>query len=336
VTLLHRWGLLDRLVAAGTPALRTTTFHYGDESVTVRIKPRDGVDALYAPRRTLLDALLADAARESGAEVVYGARVVDLLRREGGRVAGVVVEDATRAQQRIEADVVIGADGVRSTVAGLVGAPVLKAGRHASGVLYGFWEGLDQDGFHWHFAPRTGAGCIPTNDGLTLVFTGASERRFREEMRFDRDASHLRLLRECSPALAEAVARARQVGSLRGFAGVTGFVRRSHGPGWALVGDASYFKDPITAHGITDALRDAELLACAVAEGSNEALAGYQETRDALSAGLFEVTDEIASYAWDLSAVKQMHLVLSKEMNREVEHLLQLDRDESRVALRTA
>src|SRR5262245_23530275 len=58
---LFRWGLLDAIKAAGTPPIETTTFHYGDEALDIRIKPRDGVDALYAPRRTVLDPLLADS-----------------------------------------------------------------------------------------------------------------------------------------------------------------------------------------------------------------------------------------------------------------------------------
>ena len=109
------------------------------------------------------------------------------------------------------------------------------------------------------------------------------------------------------------------------FAGIPGFFRRSTGPGWALVGDAGYFKDPITAHGITDALRDAELLARAVAEGSDEALEAYQATRNGLAAGLLDVTDQIASFDWDVDEVKELHLQLSKEMKAEVGHILALD-----------
>src|SRR5262249_15078241 len=72
---VSRWGLIDAIEASGTPRIETTTFHYGEEAVEIRIKPRDGVDALYAPRRTLLDPLLADAARASGAEVAYRVRL---------------------------------------------------------------------------------------------------------------------------------------------------------------------------------------------------------------------------------------------------------------------
>jgi 2-polyprenyl-6-methoxyphenol hydroxylase-like FAD-dependent oxidoreductase len=94
-----------------------------------------------------------------------------------------------------------------------------------------------------------------------------------------------------------------------------------------LVGDAAYFKDPLTAHGITDALRDAELLARAVAKGGDDALTGYQATRDELVKGLMDVTDEIASFEWDLDEAKQLHLALSREMNAECDLLRTLDRE---------
>jgi flavin-dependent dehydrogenase len=122
--------------------------------------------------------------------------------------------------------------------------------------------------------------------------------------------------------LAERVADAGPGHVMRAFAGAEGFLRRSAGPGWALVGDAGYFKDPITAHGITDALRDAELLARAVSTGGDEAVREYQTTRDALVRGLFEVTDRIASFAWSLEEVKALHLDLSREMNAEVDMLV--------------
>ena len=89
-------------------------------------------------------------------------------------------------------------------------------------------------------------------------------------------------------ALADELARGRLVERPRGFAGEPGFFRQSFGPGWALVGDAALFKDPITAHGITDALRDAALLAQAVElPAARDAFAAYQATRDALSLPLF-------------------------------------------------
>jgi flavin-dependent dehydrogenase len=102
-------------------------------------------------------------------------------------------------------------------------------------------------------------------------------------------------------------------------------MRQSHGPGWALVGDAGYFKDPITAHGISDALRDAEFLARAVEQGSDQALAKYQSTRDELSRELFESTDSIAGFEWSLETLKPLHKSLSRAMNVEVEALVGLE-----------
>jgi flavin-dependent dehydrogenase len=83
------------------------------------------------------------------------------------------------------------------------------------------------------------------------------------------------------------------------------------------VGDAGYFKDPLTAHGITDALIDAELLANAAVTGTEAALAAYQSARDTLAVGHFEVTDQVASFEWDLPKARQLHLALSDEMKKE-------------------
>ena len=113
--------------------------------------------------------------------------------------------------------------------------------------------------------------------------------------------------------------------ALRTFTGRPGHMRRSWGPGWALVGDAGYFKDPLTAHGLTDALRDAELLArgiiTVIADGADErdALASYQMTRDALSTELFNVIDVIAGHRWTDEQIPNLLLQLNAAWC-EVEH----------------
>ena len=323
---LHRWGLLDRVRAAGTPPLTSTSFIYGDETVTVPIKPRNGVDALFAPRRTVIDALLGEAAAEAGADVVYGPRLVELERGPGGRVIGAVIEERRGAVRRVSARIVIGADGLRSTVARLVGAEAYRTGRHACGVVYGFWPGLENSRSRWFYRGRTGAGAIPTNNGDACVFAAMPQERFHGEIRADMQAGYRRVLAECCPQLAGELSQRALSEGLRGFPGQPGLMRQSHGPGWALVGDAGYFKDPITAHGISDALRDAELLARAVVRGTDEALVEYQATRDDLSMDLFEITDAIAAFDLDMESLKRIHLDLSKAMNREVEALLGLDR----------
>jgi len=317
---LSRWGLLDAIRAAGTPPIATTTFHYGDRAVEIRIKPRDGVDALYAPRRTLLDPLLADAGRASGADVAYHVRLKELRRDADGRVNGAIVESEGLARS-IAATIVIGADGVHSTVAKRVDAEPYHVGVHMSGVIYTRTSGLDIEGYHWYYAPGSSVGVIPTNHGETLVFAAATRHRFMRQLRFDLAAGFHQIVRETSPSLALAM-RVVPVSSYYGFAGHPGMFRPAWGPGWALVGDAGYFKDPITAHGITDALRDAELLARGVLSGTDAGLAEYQAVRDDLSLPLFTITDEIASYAWDIPRLQALHKSLSEEMGREVSHVV--------------
>jgi 2-polyprenyl-6-methoxyphenol hydroxylase-like FAD-dependent oxidoreductase len=314
---LHRWGVLPRLLAAGTPPIRRTTFHYGSEPVVVDIKDRDGVDALFAPRRTLLDVVLADAAVESGAQVMYGATVREILRGPTARVHGVLLTDEAGRQHRVEADTVIGADGARSTVGSAMDARVLAEGKSPGSYLYAYWEGLELDGTHWYYAPGVTAGAIPTNEGLSCVFVGMPPGRYRAQPAVPLDALFQQLASECHPRLARALGGARRVGKCYSFAGRAGFLRQPWGDGWALVGDAGCFKDPITAHGITDALRDAELLAWAVIRGSSGALADYQAERDAFAVEFLELSDQIASFNWDLDSLGGLHHQLSRLMARE-------------------
>jgi len=318
---LHKWGVLDSVKVAGAVPIRQTTFYYGDDLLTIPIKPRDGIDALYAPRRALLDRLLVDCAIASGAHVRHGIRVDRLLQSGDGRVAGVAIRDKTGEARNIAAGIVIGADGLRSTVARFVGARAYVTGRYSSAVVYGHWEGVQLEGYRWYYKPGISVGAIPTSSNETCIFAAVPSSRFFDAFRGNIAAGHLRLLQEVSPGLAETVVGARRVGNLNGFAGHTGFFRQSWGPGWALVGDAGYFKDPLTAHGITDALRDAELLADAVATGSTAALEHYQQIRDGLAAGVFDVTDRIASFDWDLGSVRTLHEALASEMAHEVRML---------------
>jgi 2-polyprenyl-6-methoxyphenol hydroxylase-like FAD-dependent oxidoreductase len=325
---LHRWGVLDAIRSAGTPAIRTTTFHYaGDEAIEVSIKELDGVDALYGPRRTVLDTVLVDAAMDAGAEVLHGHSVVDLLWSSEGRVRGAKISGADRHETEVAADLVIGADGLRSRVARILGADLDYAVSHSSASIYGYKKDLGLDGFQWFYNVGGAVGSIPTNDGDTCVFASLPPARFEEHRKNGLEALYEEVLSDVSPDLAKRVAESESSGKLRAFPGVAGFLRRAYGPGWALVGDAGYFKDPLTAHGITDALRDAELLARAVVAGGDDALAGYQETRDDLVKGLLDVTDRIASFEWDLDEAKKDHLVLSREMNAEVDMLRTLDQE---------
>jgi len=257
---LSRWGLLDRVIAAGTPAIRSTSFHYTDGSIArVAIRPTAGVDALYAPRRYLFDRLLLDAAAQAGVDVFTEMAVTALRRDETGRVRGVRSVDRSGRTVELPASMTVGADGIRSTVAALVRAPVIRQGRSRSAVLYRYVAGLPADGYQWAYGAGAGAGLIPTNDGQTCVFVSTTPERMCGLRRYGVEHAFSELLVQAAPTLRDPVVTATPAGPIRGWGGVPGYLRRCWGAGWALVGDAGYFKDPITTHGMTDAMRDAEL-----------------------------------------------------------------------------
>jgi 2-polyprenyl-6-methoxyphenol hydroxylase-like FAD-dependent oxidoreductase len=322
---LHRWGVLDAIRSAGTPAIRTTTFHYGDEVISIPIKERDGVDALYAPRRTVLDGALAAAAAAAGAEVVHGRSLVDLIMGDDGRVRGARIAGSDQQSSDVAADLVIGADGIRSRVARLLELGFEHTVPHTTASIYGYWKDLGLDGNHWYYELGAAVGSIPTNDDETCVFASVAQERFEAERGDGLEALYTAILDEVSGDLARRVIESEGPGKLRAFAGTPGFVRKAAGPGWALVGDAGYFRDPLTAHGITDALRDAEFLTRAVLEGGEDALRRYDKERYERVRGFFEITDRIASFDWDMDQVKEDHLVLAREMNGLVETQLAFD-----------
>jgi menaquinone-9 beta-reductase len=323
---LHRWGVLDGLWQSGVPAVRATTFYYDGAVTSVPIKARGGVPALLAPRRTLLDAALVDAARRAGARVEHGFLVQELLTQGAGQVLGVVAQRRGEQPRQFRAPLVVGADGRSSSVARWVGAEPYRLGRHRCATMYGYFRGVDAPaaepvGYHWYFAPQVSASLIPTAGGLWCV--AASLPAGSPELRGPRDPAALlqRCVARTSGELAARLTRAELVGNVHSFAGMAGYLRPCHGPGWALVGDAGSFRDPGTAHGISDAFRDAELLAAAVAAGSEAALRHYQEARDELCGGIFDVTDAIAAFDWDMAGLAQLHQRLSTEMQRELASL---------------
>ena len=323
---LSRWGLLPDVVAANTPPIREVVFHYADgEDISVTIRPSEGVDALYAPRRYVLDRILVDAAAAAGAHVLHETTVTELIRDTSDRVTGVRVRGRRNESMSLCAPFTIGADGVRSTVAAETAAPVILKGSSASAVLYRYLTDLPAAGYEWAYGEGAAAGLIPTNDS-TCVFVATTPARMHSLRSSGAEQAFATLLASAAPSLVDRVADAKRATSLRGWGGVPGYLRRGWGDGWALVGDAGYFKDPITTHGMTDALRDAELLAdavLAVLSGCGEASAfeAYEGTRDRLSRDMFDVTEAVAGYDWSLHKARHLLRDVSAAMSAEVEHL---------------
>ena len=253
-----------------------------------------------------------------GAEVRHHTRLVDVVWSGSRRVSGVVLADAQGTRRTVRAGIVIGADGARSFVADRVGATIHRRAEHATATVYGYWSGLPDDGYEYYFDHQVSAGVFPTNGGACVFVAMPPERFYAGGRTAGASDLFLQVMDEAAPSLRAKIDRATRVGALRSFGGMRGYIRQAYGPGWALVGDAGYFKDPATAHGISDALRDAELVASAVEHGTQAALAAYQTTRDRLSHALFRTTDRIASFAWTLDELPTLHLALSDSMRAEM------------------
>jgi flavin-dependent dehydrogenase len=297
VAALDRWGLLERLVRTGCPAIDTYAFDFGSFTITGRPSGK-GVPVAYAPRRTALDKLLVDAASAAGAEVREGFTVQSLVF-EDGRVVGLRGHEKGRKTVTEQARVVVGADGRYSLVADAVDAEEYNEKPKLLASYYSYWSGLPMDGCfgNWIRAHR-GFAAWPTNDGLTLVIAGWPYREF-EANRNDVEGNFLATI-DLAPDFAERLRAARREERFVGAA-VRGFFRKPYGPGWALVGDAGYNKDYITAQGIHDGFRDAELCATALDEAFSggrsfdDALREYQSTRDEQVLPMYELTAEFAS-----------------------------------------
>ncbi|MEU9160819.1 NAD(P)/FAD-dependent oxidoreductase [Streptomyces sp. NPDC048424] len=294
---LDRWGLLPEVLASGCPPIATYSFDFGP--FTIEGSPAGcGFAAAYAPRRRVLDKVLVDAADRAGAEVREGFTVEELVV-EGDAVTGIRGHGAGGRSVTEHARVVVGADGAHSLVARSVGAAAYEQKPKLQCSYYAYWTGLPMDGrFETYVRPDRAFAAWPTNDGLTVVICGVPMRDFRAN-RADVEAGYLATL-ALVPSFAERVASARRVERLVGTA-VPNFLRRPYGPGWALVGDAGYLKDFITAQGIQDAFRDAELCVRALdrtftgRRTFDAAMREYQESRDGQVLPMYEFTTELAT-----------------------------------------
>ena len=299
VAALRRWGLLDAVVATGCPPLERYSFDFGYFTIAGTPRPWEGSSLGYAPRRFLLDAILLDAARAAGAEVREHVTVDDLLV-EDGTVVGIRGHGPDGAPVEERARVVVGADGRHSRVARAVEPEQYLEKPRLQWSYYTYWRDLPADGFATVIRPDRGWASVPTNDGLTLLVVGWP---YAEAAAYKADIEgNYRRTVELVPEFAERLAGATRVAPFTGGA-VPNFLRKPYGPGWALVGDAGYTKDPITAQGMSDAFRDAELCAAALDEAFrgtssfDDSLAAYQLTRDAQVLPIYDFTTELATLA---------------------------------------
>jgi 2-polyprenyl-6-methoxyphenol hydroxylase-like FAD-dependent oxidoreductase len=297
--IMDRWGLLDRLAATGCPpvALRLI-FDVGPFALTGGVTDTNAGRGGFCPRRTVLDKLLVDAAVEAGVELREGFTVQSLLY-DGARVVGIKGRDRSGGPINERARVVIGADGVHSLVATAVEPLEYDTRAPLTTNYYTYYSGFAADDLEEYVRDYQAVGCFPTHDGLTLIAVLWPSRRF-QEVRADIEGHVWRVL-ESTPTVAARLRSARREEPWMGTAGVPNYFRQSFGPGWALVGDAAYNKDPITAQGISDAFIDAEGMATALDDGLagrrslDEALAAHQASRDQRAKPLYDFTCQLAA-----------------------------------------
>jgi 2-polyprenyl-6-methoxyphenol hydroxylase-like FAD-dependent oxidoreductase len=297
VAALARWGLIDRLTVTGCPPIHTYTFDFGP--FTIAGSPGTNyAPVAYCARRTVLDKLLVDAAAEAGAEIREGFTVEEVLI-EDERVVGIKGRSKGGEAMTERARLVIGADGRYSVVAEAVRPEQYNERPPLLAAYYTYWSDLPIDGrFETYIRARRGFAAAPTHDGLTLTVGGWPHAEF-ERNKKDVEGNFLKMF-DLAPEFAERVRGAKRAAPFAGAA-VTNYFRKPYGPGWTLVGDAGYNKDPITAQGISDAFRDAEHCAMALdqtftgARSFDDAMSECQRARDQHVLPMYEFTCQLAT-----------------------------------------
>jgi flavin-dependent dehydrogenase len=296
---LKRWGLLDTLKASNCPPILTNHFDYGAFSLTGSPVPAEGgVTEAFAPRRIKLDPILVDAAVKSGAELREGFSVQEVIF-EDGRVVGIRGHEKNGPLVTEKARITVGADGMFSVVAKAVEAPEYKTGPALEGSWYAYYSGVPMVGWHLWLRPGNVIFAYNTNDNLSLIGVAFAARDL-PTVRANIEKHHSSVIAQHAPELWERMQAGKRESRYVGGA-IPSHVRKPYGPGWALVGDAGYQKDPCTASGITDAFGSAEWLAEAIDAGLSgrqpleEALAAYEQTRNTAELPYFDLTTQLAA-----------------------------------------
>jgi flavin-dependent dehydrogenase len=309
VQLLQRWGLLDKILATDVPQEHSVGLKLGETEMQMQIPA--GAFAPVCPRRIVLDEILVQAARAAGAEVREQATCRELIA-EDGTVVGIRYSDREDSLHDVRARLVIGADGASSFVARAVKARRYDVRPSNVSFRYAYYSGIPIKRVEMAWSHPNFAYVFPTNDGLACMVGATSDADFAAYAGGG-DQALQDLFTAASPRLAQALRGGTRQSKFFSFRRQPGRFVVPHGPGWALVGDAGYFKDPVTGQGISDAFAGAQLLANAVIEGfekpavMQEALAQYQSLRDELSADAFVATQRLASLEWSNEDLPGIH-----------------------------
>ena len=316
---LADWGLWERIVGTNCPPLTTHLTDFGDFPLIGRDILVGNVAWGIAPRRRQLDQVLVEAAIEAGAEFRSNFLVENCLW-EGDRVKGIRGRDhRQRTSSSEEAFITIGADGRNSTLARAVGAHSYEETSTLTCWYFSYWSGVPTEGFEWYLRKDRVIFAFLTNDNLFAIFIGWLISEF-SSVKADIEGQFMRVVDQI-PEFAERVRCGRREERFYGAADLPNFLRHPFGPGWALVGDAGCHKDPMMAHGICDALRDADFLTKAIHEGLggqcplNDALMEYERQRN--EATMAEYRENIAAASFTPISPELLQLRLALRSNQE-------------------
>ncbi|MFC5470975.1 NAD(P)/FAD-dependent oxidoreductase [Cohnella suwonensis] len=267
VAMLRKMGVLDRLLQTGAPLYKRAVVQFEDAVIDGEFPEVAEETECLCVRRTHLDHILFEhAASRAGVTAIEGFRVTDVIRK-GNAVTGITGVRRNGEEERFSARLVVGADGRRSTLRGLVGSERILSVPTDFASYVGYFEGYEQEGdIHaelYKIGDKIGI-VFPTSDNLHVIgvmyplndpewgqrFASSPETAMRDLV----DSGFT------DSPLPERLRKSSLVGSVKGLLGYDNDWYQGMGEGWALVGDAFSFKDPAVGQGMQDALYSARIL----------------------------------------------------------------------------
>lgn len=297
MAVLERIGALEAVEAIGAPRIRYYGTRTPDYDLVVRLPFSHGRDYAYSIRREVLDTAILNQVRAHPNITLREGFGATGLVWGAGRVVGLRGRAGHGPEETFYAHAVIGADGKRSFVARQVNAPIYDQIKGETCIFYAYYRDfapLHEPSAVIYADPHTRLGALifDADSGLTVVSVGIPAAEF-EAARKDPEGTLERAWRSF-PELAERGRNATRATPVMGQGPLDSFYRQSYGPGWALVGDAGHYIDPVTGQGINYALSGAELFAAAWARTQRRsawigAMAEYQRRRDALTRPMYDL-----------------------------------------------
>lgn len=267
LAMLREMGVLNRLLQTNTPLYGRAYIQFDDTVIDGRFPEVEGETQCLCIRRKYLDLLLQEhALAQPGVTMVEGFRLTDVIK-EGDTVTGVKGVYRNGETASFGAKLVVGADGRLSTLRRIVNSPCLLSVPTDFASYVGYYEGYKQDGdIHvelYKVGDKMGI-VFPTSDNSYVagVMFPLSDEYWMDRFRNSPDSAMLEIVESgfaCAP-FSGRLRNAVQVEKVKGLRGYNNDWFQGMGKGWALVGDALSFKDPVVGQGMPDALYGARIL----------------------------------------------------------------------------